>query len=100
MLPPSAGFGYRVVIDLFPTTAAKFDAQAGWPADLKKRESDAEKLAALIAAQQSPPVKGGGKKVIVIDPGHGGLDSGTNGVNGLMEKDLVLAEGPEAGAGC
>ena len=93
VLPPSAGFGYRVVIDLFPTTRAKFDAQAGWPADLKKRESDAEKLAALIAAQQAPPARSKGKKVIVIDPGHGGLDSGTNGVNGLMEKDLVLAEG-------
>jgi N-acetylmuramoyl-L-alanine amidase len=31
--------------------------------------------------------------VVTIDPGHGGIDSGTNGVNGLMEKDLVLAEG-------
>ncbi len=93
VLPPSAGFGYRVVIDLFPTNRTKFDALAGWPADLKKRESDAEKLAALIAAQQSPPVKGGGKKVVVLDPGHGGLDSGTIGVNGLMEKDLALAEG-------
>src|SRR5215469_6160650 len=30
VLPPSAGFGYRVVIDLFPTTRPKFDAQAGW----------------------------------------------------------------------
>ena len=30
---------------------------------------------------------------MVIDPGHGGLDSGTNGVNGLEEKDLVLADG-------
>jgi N-acetylmuramoyl-L-alanine amidase len=93
VLPPSAGFGYRVVIDLFPTTRPKFDAQAGWPADLKKRESDAEKLAALIAAQQSPSVKSGNRKIIVIDPGHGGLDSGTIGVNGLMEKDLALAEG-------
>jgi N-acetylmuramoyl-L-alanine amidase len=93
VLPPSAGFGYRVVIDLFPTTRPKFDAQAGWPADLQKRESDAEKLAALIAAQQSPPARVSGKKVIVIDPGHGGLDSGTVGVNGLMEKDLALAEG-------
>ena len=91
VIPPSAGFGYRVVIDLFPTTRPKFDAQAGWPADLKKRESDAEKLAALIAAQQSPAR--GGKKIIVLDPGHGGLDSGTIGVNGLMEKDLALAEG-------
>lgn len=93
VLPPSSGFGYRVVIDLFPTTHAKFDSLAGWPADLKKRESDAEKLAALIAAQQSPPAKGAGKKIIVLDPGHGGLDSGTIGVNGLMEKDLALAEG-------
>ncbi len=93
VLPPSAGFGYRVVIDLFPTSRPKFDAQAGWPADLKKRESDAEKLAALIAAQQSPPARSGGKRVIVLDPGHGGLDSGTIGVNGLMEKDLALAEG-------
>jgi N-acetylmuramoyl-L-alanine amidase len=93
VIPPSAGFGYRVVIDLFPTTRPKFDAQAGWPADLKKRESDAEKLAAMIAAQQSPPAKGGGKKIVVIDPGHGGLDSGTVGVNGLMEKDLALATG-------
>ncbi len=92
VLPPSAGFGYRVVIDLFPTTRPKFDAQAGWPADLKRRESDAEKLAALIAAEQSPPAKGAGKKVIVLDPGHGGLDAGTIGVNGLMEKDLALAE--------
>jgi N-acetylmuramoyl-L-alanine amidase len=94
VLPPSAGFGYRVVIDLFPTTRPKFDANAGWPADLKKRESDAERLAALIAAQQSPPARGNGnKKIIVLDPGHGGLDSGTVGVNGLMEKDLALAEG-------
>ena len=93
VLPPSAGFGFRVVIDLFPATRSKFDAQAGWPADLKKRESDAEKLAALIAAEQSPTAKGIGKKIIVLDPGHGGLDAGTTGVNGLMEKDLALAEG-------
>ena len=93
VLPPSAGFGYRVVIDLFPTTRGKFDSQAGWPADLKRRESDAEKLAALIAAEQSPPARSAGRKIIVIDPGHGGLDSGTVGVNGLQEKDLALAEG-------
>lgn len=91
VIPPSSGFGYRVVIDLFPASRAKFDAQAGWPADLKKRESDAEKLAALIAAQT--PATSRGKKIVVLDPGHGGLDSGAIGVNGLMEKDLALAEG-------
>ena len=58
VIPPSSGFGYRVVIDLFPTSRAKFNAQAGWPADLKKRESDAERLAALIAAQRPRPPAG------------------------------------------
>ena len=91
VLPPSNGFGYRVVIDLFPTQQGKFAANAGWPADLKAREADDEQLAALAAAPDTPHVSG--HKVVVIDPGHGGLDSGTNGVNGLMEKDLVLAEG-------
>ena len=33
------------------------------------------------------------KKIIIIDPGHGGLDSGTVGVDGTQEKDVVLAEG-------
>ncbi len=93
VIPPSSGFGYRVVIDLFPASRVQFDAKAGWPADLKKRESDAEKLAALIAAQQAPPARGSGRKIIVLDPGHGGLDSGTVGINGLMEKDLALAQG-------
>jgi N-acetylmuramoyl-L-alanine amidase len=30
------------------------------------------------------------KPVIVIDPGHGGKDSGAVGVNGILEKDVVL----------
>ena len=38
VIPPSSGFGYRVVIDLFPTTRPKLDALAGWPADLKARD--------------------------------------------------------------
>jgi N-acetylmuramoyl-L-alanine amidase len=72
---------------MFPAQQANFDSNAGWPADLKQRESEAEK-----AAMAGLPASGG-KKIVVIDPGHGGIDSGTNGVNGLMEKDLVLAEG-------
>ncbi|WP_254453257.1 N-acetylmuramoyl-L-alanine amidase family protein [Winogradskyella undariae] len=30
------------------------------------------------------------KTTVVIDPGHGGLDSGAIGVNGVYEKDIVL----------
>lgn len=31
------------------------------------------------------------RKLIVIDPGHGGEDGGTVGVNGVLEKDLNLS---------
>jgi N-acetylmuramoyl-L-alanine amidase len=91
VIPPENGMGYRVVIDLFPVVQPKFDQTAGWPADLKAREAAAEKIASL--PPPSAPRLPGSRKVIVIDPGHGGIDSGTNGVNGLLERELVLDEG-------
>ncbi|WP_028375616.1 N-acetylmuramoyl-L-alanine amidase [Leeuwenhoekiella sp. MAR_2009_132] len=35
-------------------------------------------------------LKGSNKSIVVIDPGHGGSDSGALGVNGIQEKDVVL----------
>jgi N-acetylmuramoyl-L-alanine amidase len=60
------------------------------PADAQKpagaAAATAEALAAKIDAQASEsPIKR-----IVIDPGHGGHDTGTISPNGLREKDLVL----------
>tara|TARA_R100000935_G_scaffold1440_5_gene4681 strand:+ start:556 stop:1188 length:633 start_codon:yes stop_codon:yes gene_type:complete len=31
-----------------------------------------------------------GQEIIIIDPGHGGIDSGAIGLNGIQEKDIVL----------
>ncbi|MBU6299447.1 MAG: N-acetylmuramoyl-L-alanine amidase [Alphaproteobacteria bacterium] len=92
VLPPEDGHGYRVVFDLFPTTQAKFDRTAGWPADLKAKENAAESVASL---PPSPPTGQhvATRKIVVIDPGHGGIDSGTIGEDGTMEKNIVLAEG-------
>ncbi|HTW35049.1 MAG TPA: N-acetylmuramoyl-L-alanine amidase [Rhizomicrobium sp.] len=94
VLPPEKGFGYRVVLDLFPTTDAKFAAAAGWPADLRNREAVAERLAEIPPPQTAaePPPLQSKARVIVIDAGHGGIDSGTIGVDGLLEKNLVLDE--------
>lgn len=39
----------------------------------------------LIFGQGTP-----NQKIIVIDPGHGGKDSGAVGINGIQEKDLML----------
>lgn len=88
VVPPKDGFGYRVVIDLIETGQSQFDKKAGWPADLKAREEQAEK----IATTAPPPPRKKTKRVIIIDPGHGGLDSGTIGAGGIMEKDIVLAQ--------
>lgn len=87
VLPPENGSGYRIVFDLFPTSQAKFDRASGWPDDLKARD-----IAALLAAlpKNPPPPQSRIKRVIVIDPGHGGLDPGTHGDDGTNEKDLVL----------
>jgi len=90
ILPPSGGHGYRVVLDLYPTTQSQFDRSAGWPADMRQKEDEAESVAAIAPSGTKPALHG--KKVIVIDAGHGGIDSGTVGVDGSQEKDLVLNE--------
>jgi N-acetylmuramoyl-L-alanine amidase len=40
--------------------------------------------------QAPPPILAHTGPVIVLDPAHGGMDSGARGQNGLVEKDLVL----------
>lgn len=93
ILRPEQGYGYRIVLDMLPTTQAKFAEGAGWPADLRAREAAAERVAAIPPTPQSLPSPASAKpRVIVIDAGHGGIDSGTTGVDGLLEKNLVLDE--------
>ena len=100
VLPPQDGYGYRLILDLFPSTQAAFEQTAGWPADLRAREQAAAELASLPpetvpAPPSAAPVPGPApsQKVVVIDPGHGGIDSGTIGVTGMQEKDVVLDQG-------
>jgi N-acetylmuramoyl-L-alanine amidase len=39
-----------------------------------------------------------GKIIVVIDPGHGGKDSGAPGLGGLLEKDVILPIGKKVAA--
>lgn len=36
------------------------------------------------------------RQMIILDPGHGGVDSGAIGINGIIEKDVVLEVAKEA----
>ena len=78
-------------------TAGKAPAKTG---SSKNGESVRERAARLGSPRVPKPTKNGqhsltralGLKIgrIVIDPGHGGYDTGTIGPTGLMEKDLCL----------
>ena len=76
---------------VLPATAEKKKARPG----KGKRKSAAEldiREAQPTASGDRSLIRALGLKIgkIVIDPGHGGHDTGTIGPNGLLEKDLVL----------
>ncbi len=81
----------RVVLDLEEGTDFKV-ADPGDPARIVVDISGSGKAAAVgtgTAAEEAGP-SAALKKRIVIDPGHGGHDTGAIGPDGLYEKDVVL----------
>jgi N-acetylmuramoyl-L-alanine amidase len=74
-----------------PDLSAREDARSDLRDDVREAKPTASGDRSLIRAL--------GLKIgkIVIDPGHGGHDTGTIGPNGLEEKDLVLEVGRRLG---
>src|SRR5690606_33065848 len=79
--PRQGGGGARLALELVPTGRAAFMADLALNAPRHHHEPDEIEDAA--PADSSRPV-------VVIDPGHGGLDPGALG-DGFYEKDVVLA---------
>ena len=83
--------GPRLVIDLQPVAPAAFDlAQRIESSDWAGRTS----IARATPVPAAPPIAavqpGEEKRVVVLDPGHGGVDPGAIGVGGTYEKVVVL----------
>jgi N-acetylmuramoyl-L-alanine amidase len=74
----------RLVIDLIPTDEKTFQAR------LKDTRSQDEPSSVALISPQVAARPADSKLVVVLDPGHGGIDSGTN-PNGIPEKEVVLA---------
>ncbi len=95
LLPPTAGFPHRLVIDLARTDEARFAAQVAAGRKARGIQKASKKQQAKAAPRQAIPQptplkKKSGKKVIVIDAGHGGLDPGALGKK-TQEKIVTLA---------
>lgn len=88
VLEPADQYGWRLVLDLSPSTEAEFKAEvqrtATAPTDLSY-EAPVQK-----APQLERVARADAKKIIVLDAGHGGVDPGALAISGLREKDLVL----------
>ena len=74
----------RLVIDLVPTDEKTFLAKQREQSSKTKEE--AKEPIPLAASAPS-----GEKPIVVLDPGHGGVDSGAKSANGVLEKNVVLA---------
>ncbi|HMK40780.1 MAG TPA: N-acetylmuramoyl-L-alanine amidase, partial [Methyloceanibacter sp.] len=73
----------RLVVDLVPTDEKTFLAK------LKEAKPQTEEAPAPLSQLPSRPPDA--KPVVVLDPGHGGVDPGTSSTSGMTEKDVVLA---------
>ena len=99
LVAPSAGHGYRLVVDLVKTGGEvkqrNSPATGLWQASPPRfSAASPERMAAALFP---PPLrkptarKRQRKWVVAIDPGHGGVDPGTIGANGMYEKHITLA---------
>ncbi len=87
MLDPADGHGYRVVIDLTKVSRKTYMEQV----KAVNRSRDVAALPMPAPKVPRPEKRRAGKRVIVIDPGHGGVDPGTTGYRGTREKNITLA---------
>ncbi len=96
VLDPQGGFGRRIVIDLGPTDRDSFVKSAGLPySDKAAVAAEAPAATPVQSVPAAPSARHDRRRIVVIDPGHGGVDPGTHGQSGVVEKDVVLAFGKE-----
>lgn len=97
MLPgqASAKKSDRLVIDFGPVSTAAFAKEKNkvlGKLDINKPNTQASKQKARTASASVPPQPRQNKKpLVVIDPGHGGVDPGAIGPRKIYEKKVVLA---------
>jgi N-acetylmuramoyl-L-alanine amidase len=86
IVPPANGQPARLVVDLVPSTRERF-------LEISRQQRRTEVAAPIAPRADRLDATGPDRGLIriVLDPGHGGIDSGAVGTSGTLEKGLVLA---------
>jgi len=84
VLDAAEGQPARLVLDLIATDRTSFMRNIAL-------ENRAAHNTSIKPSEAPPKVDGDVRPLIVLDPGHGGIDTGTKGSGGELEKDVVLA---------
>lgn len=76
----------RLVVDVVPTTRSEFMLASRQYQDAESAEASARRNRGFVPRSVGERER----SLIVIDPGHGGIDSGATGSTGAIEKDITL----------
>lgn len=83
VLAAEGGLPARLVVDMVATDKASF-------LRTMSLETHAPRSANVKQSEAPPKASGDGRPLIVLDPGHGGIDNGAKAATGELEKDVVL----------
>jgi N-acetylmuramoyl-L-alanine amidase len=83
VIEPKDGQPARLVVDLAVTDRASFLRAIA-------AENRPVRAVTTAALEREPAQKGDPRPIVVLDPGHGGIDNGTVASTGVTEKQIVL----------
>jgi N-acetylmuramoyl-L-alanine amidase len=90
-IDPADGAPARLVLDLASTDRESFLRRVALDAKEAKNEGKGAPAEPPPASAANPSeVSGDLRPLVVVDPGHGGIDNGTKAPSGELEKDIVL----------